>query len=162
MLINILVVGSNFVILNFILSSFIRFHLSFIARSVNAFLVFLTTIGLKWIESPKRICVYLLKGIKGLDDNSIINACKLVTFDVWYRDLYAAISAKGADETNPDSATIQNICTLVKRSISFFNEYGPIIKDGFDFNPVKQNEKAYEIMIRNDKGNYGGYTATVN
>lgn len=76
-----------------------------------------------------------LSGIKGLDDNSIINACKMVTFDVWYRNLMGAMLAKSAKETNPDKATIENIRIMVERSVSFFEEYGPITVDGFTFEP---------------------------
>lgn len=76
-----------------------------------------------------------LRGINGLDDDSIINACKMVTFDVWYRNLVNAPMAKTAKEINPDKATIENIRTMVKRSINFFDEYGPITVDGFTFEP---------------------------
>ncbi len=76
-----------------------------------------------------------LSGIKGLDDDSIINACKMVTFDVWYRNPISAMLAKTAKDTNPDKATIENIRIMIERSISFFKEYGPITVDGFTFEP---------------------------
>lgn len=107
------------------------------------------------------IAAKLLKGIKGLDDNSIVNACKLATFDVWYRNTMGAMLAKGYEETNPDKDTVKNIQTLIQRSITFFKTYGAITKDGFTFEPVKPNEKAYEKMITTGKGTYGGYTGTV-
>lgn len=113
------------------------------------------------IQNSKDTAARLLKNINGLDDNSIISACKLVTFDVWYRNQPAAMMAKGYRDTNPDKATIENIRTLVNRSIMFFEKYGPITKDGFTFEPVKTNEDAYENMIKTGKGTYGGYTATV-
>ncbi len=113
------------------------------------------------VEKSVETAKMLLKGIKGLDDNSVINACKLVTFDVWRRNPMGAIMAKGYKETNPDKATIQNIQTMVKRGYCFFNKYGPIVKDGFTFEPKKKDEKAYEKMIKTGKGTYGGYTATV-
>lgn len=74
-----------------------------------------------------------LKNIKGLDDNSIINACKLVTFDVWFRNPVDAMFANTAKQTNPDKATVENIRTMVERSISFFQKYGPITINGFTF-----------------------------
>lgn len=77
----------------------------------------------------------LLSGIRGLDDNSVVNACKLVTFDVWFRNPIGAMFAKTEKETNPDKKTIENIQTMVKRSLSFFQEYGPIVLDGFTFEP---------------------------
>lgn len=45
------------------------------------------------------------------------------------------ILSKIFTDTNPDRYTIQNIQTMVKRSIAFWSEYGPITKDGFTFEP---------------------------
>ena len=77
-----------------------------------------------------------LNQIKGLDDKSIVNACKMVTFDVWFRNPKEALLAKTASETNPDLNSIKNIRIMVERSVAFWNEYGPIIKDGFTFEPT--------------------------
>ena len=74
-----------------------------------------------------------LKNIKGLDDISIINACKAVTFDVWYRSPMGAMLAKGAADINPDKDTIENIQILITRSVSFWQHFGPVIADGFTF-----------------------------
>lgn len=84
----------------------------------------------------------LAAGIKGIDAQSIVNACKLATFDVWKRNMAAAPLAKRAEEILPDNYTIHNIQTMVTRSIDFWKEYGPITKDGFTFE-------------------YNGYTSTV-
>ncbi len=119
--------------------------------------VVVEVLGIKEIAG---VAEKLLKGIKGLDDKSVINACKLVTFDVWYRNLPNAMKSKGYKEINPDKATIENIQTLVKRSLAFFEKYGPITKDGFTFKPVTPDKEAYEKMIAG-KGSYGGYTVTV-
>ena len=113
------------------------------------------------IKKATRIAEKLLKKIKGLDDKSVINACKLVTFDIWYRNPLGAMMAKGYKETNPDKATVENIQILVKRSLTFFKKYGPITKDGFTFEPVVSDDKAYGNMIKTGKGSYGGYTFTV-
>ena len=40
-----------------------------------------------------------LAGIKAIDEKSITNACKLVTYDVWFRNPMGAIMAKGADQS---------------------------------------------------------------
>ena len=73
----------------------------------------------------------LLNGIRGLDDESVSNACKLVGYDVCFR---AGMKYyKPVEEINPDSDTIENIVIMVKRSLAFWKEYGPIIKDGFTF-----------------------------
>ncbi len=91
----------------------------------------------------------LLKGIKGLDSNSIINACKLVTFDVWYRNPMGAMMAKGYSETNPDENTINNIRIMVGRSLSFWDKYGPITVDGFTF-----EENGYTKTVNTGDGDY--------
>ena len=91
----------------------------------------------------------LLSGIKGIDNQSIINACKIVTYDVWFRNPMGAIMAKGADETNPDMDTVNNIKIMVERSISFWNKYGPIVKDGFTFEP-----NGYTKTVDSGDGDY--------
>lgn len=113
------------------------------------------------VKKALAIADKFLKGIKGLDDTSVINACKLVTFDVWFRNPLGAMMAKGYNETNPDKATIENVQTLVKRSMAFFEKYGPVTKEGFTFEPVGADNKAYEKMMKTGKGSFGGYTAKV-
>lgn len=95
--------------------------------------------GAKIIKQENR-ANQLLKEINGLDSKSIINACKLVGFDVCYRS--SVMGYKDVDEINPDKKTVYNINIMVNRSLKFFEEYGPIIKDGFTFE--------------------GGYTKTIN
>lgn len=73
----------------------------------------------------------LLEDIKGLDDKSIINACKLSGYDVCFRA--GIIGYKPVDTINPNSETIYNIRTMVNRGIKFFDQYGPITLDGFVF-----------------------------
>lgn len=91
----------------------------------------------------------LLSGIKGIDDKSIVNACKIVTYDVWFRNPMGALMAKGADETNPDVDTVNNIKIMIERSISFWNKYGPIVKDGFTFEP-----NGYTNTVDSGDGDY--------
>lgn len=90
-----------------------------------------------------------LKKIKGLSDVSITNACKAVTFDVWYRDPYAAMRAKGAGETNPDKNTIRNIKILVERCIKFWEKYGPVKVQGFTF-----EKKGYTDVVNAGDGDF--------
>ena len=124
----------------------------------------ISLLGAKVAESYQKnsitVANKLLKGIKGLDDNSIINACKLVTFDVWYRNINGALNCKGYSEINPDKLTIENIKTLINRSITFFEKYGPVLQDGFDFLPENGDMSLYEKMLKTG-GSYGGYTVTV-
>ncbi|SDB84551.1 hypothetical protein SAMN05421734_101431 [Pelagirhabdus alkalitolerans] len=88
----------------------------------------------------------LLSNIKGTDDNSIINACKLVGFDVVFRS--GAMGYKQVELINPDLETISNIRVMVKRSLSFFDAYGPIVKDGFNF------EGGYTKVISKGDGDF--------
>ena len=103
-----------------------------------------------------------LSRIEGLDDQSIIYACKLVTFDVWFRNPYNAPLSKGPDETNPDKVTIENIKTMVQRSMAFFKEYGPVTSDGFTFEPDNTSVELIRKWIDGGmKGSFGGYTKSV-
>ena len=95
----------------------------------------------------------LLDAIKDLDDESIVNACELVGYDVWFRNTQTAILASNNVPKIPDSHTIKNIRIMVKRSLDFFKQYGPITKDGFTF-------KANSEELITDKPS-GGYTLTV-
>ena len=88
----------------------------------------------------------LLKGIKGLDNESVSNACKLVGYDVCFRA--GVIGYKPVDEIKPDSDTIENIVIMVKRSLAFWKEYGPITKDGFTF------EGGYTDIVSSGDGDY--------
>lgn len=57
--------------------------------------------------------------------------------------------AKGADETNPDRNTVDNIRIMVERSIVFWNKYGPIVQDGFIFKP-----NGYTQTVDSGDGDY--------
>ena len=91
----------------------------------------------------------LLKQIKGLDDKSIIAACKACTYDVWFRNPMGAVMAKGADEITPDKATIENIKTMVNRSLAFWEKYGPVTVDGFTF-----EKDGYTETVNSGDGDY--------
>lgn len=82
----------------------------------------------------------LLKKVKGLDDNSIVSALKLTGFDTCHRAGFSTY--KPVEQIVPDNATIENVRTMVNRSLHFFDVYGPKVLDGFTFR--------------------GGYTETVN
>lgn len=84
-----------------------------------------------------------LEQIKGLDDNSITCASKAVNYDSMYRAGFAPSEFK-----EPDEATIESIRMLVKRSLEFFKQHGPITKDGFTFH------KAYTHLINAGDGDF--------
>lgn len=96
----------------------------------------------------------LLEQIKGLDDESIISACRAVTYDVWFRQSNAIANncKTSTEETIPDSETIENIRIMVNRSICFFDKYGKVEHDGFYF--IDFDEKGN--VIKN------GYSKIVN
>lgn len=99
--------------------------------------------------------------IKGLDDSSIVSACKLVTFDVWRRSFSTAAMCRTYADTWVDANTIENIRTLVNRSIAFFEAYGPVVQSDFEFSPPVPDREAYGRLIETRTGVYGGYTPVV-
>lgn len=88
----------------------------------------------------------LLAAVKGLDDQSIINACKLTGYDVCYRVNPNAY--KPIELIKPDKKTIHNIKVMVERNIAFWQKNGPIIMNGFDF------EGGYTDFISAGDGDY--------
>jgi len=88
----------------------------------------------------------LLKGIKGLDDNSITSAVKLVGFDSVYRA--GPMAYKPVEEIDPDSVTIANIRTMVERALHFFGIYGSKVLDGFTF------EGGYTDVVSSGDGDF--------
>lgn len=97
-------------------------------------------------QSSMKNAVKLLSDVKGLDNKSITNACKLVGYDVCFRA--GIIGYKPVEEINPDKDTIENIVTMINRSILFWNNYGPVTKDGFTF------EGGYTDTISTGDGDY--------
>lgn len=103
------------------------------------------------IEGASRIkektkAEQLANQVTGLDDHSIVCACKLAGYDVLKRSGPAYY--KPVDNIKPDEDTIGNIRILVQRNLRFFREYGPIIWDGFTF------EGGYTPLISSGDGDY--------
>lgn len=73
----------------------------------------------------------LISKVKGLDDDSIICAVKLTGFDSAARAGIA--SYRPVSAILPDDDTIENIRTMVERSLRFFDQYGPKVLDGLTF-----------------------------
>lgn len=84
--------------------------------------------------------------VSGLDDKSIISACKLAGFDVCYRS--SVIGYKPIEEINPDIATIENIRIMVNRSLEFWKKYGPIVSSEPTF------EGGYSSVVDAGDGDY--------
>ena len=113
------------------------------ASAENAFRISL--IGAELIGETHK-ARQLLSHVNGLGSESIYNACKLVGFDVCLRAGVAAY--KPIDKIEPDEKTIFNIQTMINRSISFWKDNGPIIKDGFTF------EGGYTTLVDCGDGDY--------
>ena len=96
-----------------------------------------------------------------LDDTSIIAACRLVSFDIWYRNPIEAIKSGGFSTIEPDKKTCCNIRTMVERAERFFLEVGFVIDTEITFEPENGDIADYKAMIESGKGQYGGYTPTV-
>ena len=73
----------------------------------------------------------LVSKIDGLTDSSIAAATALVGFDSAYR---AGVRAyRSVHNIAPDADTIDNIRTMVERSLHFLSLYGPKVLDGLTF-----------------------------
>lgn len=90
----------------------------------------ISLIGAQIIQQSNK-AQKLLDKIKGVDDNSIIAACKLVGYDVCVRA--GKNFFKPIENINPDKNTIENIRIMVNRTEAFIKEYGPIKEKGMTF-----------------------------
>ncbi len=97
-------------------------------------------------QSAMKNAQKLLASIVGIDNNSIINACKLVGYDVCFRA--GIMGYRPVEQINPDTNTIENIITMINRSLAFWEKYGPVTKDGFTF------EGGYTDIISTGDGDY--------
>ena len=94
------------------------------------------------LESKTRDLI--MTGIRGLDDQSIINAVKLSGLIIDPEN-YQPI-----EEINPDEATIQNVRTMVERSLRFFEEYdakSPIPDGLWDFDVSKTHPSIERVFL---------------
>ena len=97
-------------------------------------------------EEHYSIARNLLSKISGLDKTSIINACKLVGYDVCYRVNPSAY--KPIELIEPNDETIHNIQVMVKRNISFWKKLGPVIINNLNF------EGGYTDFIKSGEAEY--------
>lgn len=74
----------------------------------------------------------------------VAHALKLVTFDAWYRNPVRAVP-NAHEKLNPDSATIENVIMMVRRSLAFFNGRGGLTVCGFDFAPNGYTETVHAV-----------------
>ncbi|ETP71515.1 hypothetical protein UYO_2542 [Lachnospiraceae bacterium JC7] len=88
----------------------------------------------------------LLEQINGLDDESIKAACKLVGYDVCYRDTIE--DYKRSESIVADGYTVSNIRIMIERGLSFLQERGPVTSMGFTF------EGGYSETVSSGDGDY--------
>ena len=88
----------------------------------------------------------MLSRIQGRDEESIVNAVKLTGFDVCMRRNH--MEYKPVEDINPDISTIENIQSMVDRSLHFFEVYGPKVLDGFTF------EGGYTKLVSTGDGDF--------
>lgn len=107
------------------------------------------------LQRAKNISEYelakaFLKHVTGLDDESIRCAHKLVEFDVYYGVQMSSFYRNMQKENSPvlTDETIENVRTMVLRSLAFIENYGSVTKDGFTF------EGAYTDVITIGDGDY--------
>ena len=91
-------------------------------------------------------CYELLDNITGLDDNSLLNAYKLTSFDSYARSNY--VLTIDYDSYSLDGPTCDNIRIMVGRSLNFLDNYGPVRAFGFDF------EGGYSNVIDSGDGDF--------
>lgn len=105
----------------------------------------ISLLGANVIKENKK-AKKLLDTIMGLDNASIMCACKIVGYDVCLR--FGEKGFKPIETISPNIETIENIRIMVNRSLKFFEQYGPITKDGFTF------EGAYNSIIDSGDGDF--------
>ncbi len=105
----------------------------------------ISLLGAMLIREAKK-AEALVNTIKGLDAESISSACKLVGYDVCFRA--GPMRYKPVEEILPDESTIANIKEMVERSLRFFDQYGPIVLEGFTF------EGGYTKIVSSGDGDF--------
>ena len=106
---------------------------------------FISSLGSARVKESEK-AIQFISNVKGLDKESVISAVKLSGYDVAYR--FSVLGYVPVDTINPDDATIENIITMVNRSIKFFEKYGPCVLMGFDL------KGGYTEIINSGDGDY--------
>lgn len=83
------------------------------------------------IVGETKLYEQLVREVTGLDRPSICAAVKLAGFDSAYRA--GVMAYRPVQDIYPDDATVENIKTMVERSLAFFEAYGPRTMDGLTF-----------------------------
>lgn len=67
------------------------------------------------------------------DADAIINASRIVAYDVWYRNPEAALRENLFHDSLPNDETVRNIQIMIDRCLHFWKEFGPVVYDNFTF-----------------------------
>lgn len=103
-------------------------------------------------EAVAKVC---FDNIKGLDDESIVNAVKLITFE---QEDTNAFNFVPYYKVHLERATIINLMHLINRSVVFFKKNGEL-KRNIKFTPADMSSPKEWVEI---KENFGGYSPTIN
>ncbi|WP_022772131.1 hypothetical protein [Butyrivibrio sp. AE2015] len=97
-------------------------------------------------DNEYKNALKLLKGINGLDYDSIYNACKIVGYDSALRR--GVETFKSVDFIKPTDLLISNIRIMVERCIFFLNDIGPIVESEVTF------PYGYTKLVSSGDGDY--------
>lgn len=102
-------------------------------------------LGAKKVNEEKKAS-RLLNSIKGLDNDSIFRAFKLVGYDVAVRRGSKYFTS--VDFISPDDTILRNITIMVKRGVEFINNQGDLLSTGFTF------DGGYTSIVDSGDGDY--------
>lgn len=98
--------------------------------------------------------------ITGLDDESVANACKLVSFGDWTEDPAAAEDGPSWEDLDVDAPSVSAVRTMAERMGLLFEKYGQPEERGFSFEPADGDTMGYVSMTMGGGGRWGGYTTS--
>ena len=105
----------------------------------------ISLLGAAKIDETERAEGYL-SNIRGIDDESIRDACRLV----WYDQVYRAGTTLGdPDNAVADESTCESIRIMIIRAHAFFEKYGPVTVEGPTFGP-----DGYTETVRTGDGDF--------
>lgn len=88
----------------------------------------------------------LLDNVKGTDDVSVYNVCKIVGYDVAFRRSVSKF--RNVDDILPTKELVYNIQVMVQRCIEFIDDNGPLVLSDFTF------EGGYTKLVSSGDGDY--------
>ena len=82
-------------------------------------------------------------------EKALTSACRLAYFDNYYKSPKSVVNAKPANLISPDKNTCKQLLRMVSRGINLFEQYGPVIKTGFTFEP-----NGYTEIVSKGEGDF--------